>query len=610
MKPATSRCALILLPLLTLTAAAQTGFHSETYAAPGTSMMAAPFTPGAPPDLLFYGQTNAVMLNDGKGAFGAPQSISVGATQSAAIGDLNGDGKPDIAYCVAGSSGSDSVAAFINDGNGQFHQSWSVPITAACTGVAIGDENKDGHADIVVTSYVNNSGVYDNSVSTYPGDGSGDFFGTPIVQSNIDLDGTLYQGTSSPPDECNISDTVGADFTGNPIPDLVVTADCPGGPINEGTLWLAKADGNGHFTFSEITQNDFGYDGMYPQVVDANHDGRPDVALIDYQEGPHGSLAYHSALLLNQGNGVMTYNQTLYETAYAGQGTYIYAGSAADFNNDGRADSVVGLQETNQNSGVADNSVAIVEAQSGGGYSISHQWAITDTPRSIVAADFDGNGSPDIAVATQTSSGPGQLIVYLNDSSSSASCQAPSSAGAVLCDPQSGKTYASPVQISGAGTAASGSVNHLELWVDDSKIGNYPGNTVSTKISLANGSHSATLVEVDNSGNYLKSAPVSFTVGSGSGACAPPSGAGAHLCSPAVGSTVASPVRFSGAGSAGAGKVDHLELWVDGRKIGNYPGSTMTASVTLASGSHTATLVEVNTSYQATKGNPVTFTVR
>jgi hypothetical protein len=601
--------AFILLPVLTLTAAAQTGFKSQSYAAPSLQMMAANLGQSGAPDLLFYGQTNAVMLNNGQGKFGPPQYISVGETQSAAVGDLNGDGKPDIAYCVQGSSGSNSVVAFLNDGNGQFHKSWSVPIAGTCTGVAIGDENKDGKADIVVTSYVSHSGVYDNSISTYPGNGTGNAFGTPIVQSNIDLDGTLYQGSSSPPDQCDIGYAVGADFTGDKIPDLVVTANCPGGPINEGTLWLAKGDGTGHFALSEITQNDFGYDGMQPQVVDANHDGWPDVAMIDEQVGPHGSESYHSALLLNQGNGVMKYVQTLYETAYAGVGNYIFAASGADFNHDGQADSVAGLQEIPQNSGVK-NYIAIVEAKSGGGYSISQQWAIADTPRDIAAADFDNNGSPDIAVVTQSPSGsPGQLIVYLNDSSSS-TCMAPSSPGAVLCYPQPGKTYSSPVQVSGAGTAASGEVNHLELWIDGRKIGNYAGNTMSASVPLSGGSHTATLVEVDSTSHYLKSSPVSFTVGQGSAACAPPSGTGAVLCSPAGGSTVGSPVQFSGAGSAGSGKVDHLELWVDGRKIGNYPGSTMRASVALAAGQHTATLVEVNTAYQAVKSNPVTFQVR
>jgi len=56
--------------------------------------------------------------------------------------------------------------------------------------------------------------------------------------------------------------------------------------------------------------------------------------------------------------------------------------------------------------------------------------------------------------------------------------------------------------------------------------------------------------------------------------------------------------------------VDHLELWVDGNKIGNYPGATMSASVPLAAGSHSATLVEVDSSFHYAKSTPVSFTVQ
>ena len=69
----------------------------------------------------------------------------------------------------------------------------------------------------------------------------------------------------------------------------------------------------------------------------------------------------------------------------------------------------------------------------------------------------------------------------------------------------------SPVPFTGAGTGASGSVNHLELWVDGNKIGDFPGSTMSASVPLANGSHTATLVEVDSSSNFLKSTPVTFT---------------------------------------------------------------------------------------------------
>ncbi len=101
--------------------------------------------------------------------------------------------------------------------------------------------------------------------------------------------------------------------------------------------------------------------------------------------------------------------------------------------------------------------------------------------------------------------------------SSSGGCNPPSSPGAVLCTPVAGSTVTSPVQFTGAGTGASGSVNHLELWIDSTKIGDYPGNKMSASVALASGSHSATLVEVDSAGNYIKSTPDTFNVGSTSG---------------------------------------------------------------------------------------------
>ena len=56
--------------------------------------------------------------------------------------------------------------------------------------------------------------------------------------------------------------------------------------------------------------------------------------------------------------------------------------------------------------------------------------------------------------------------------------------------------------------------------------------------------------------------------------------------------------------------MDHLELWIDGQKIGNYPGAEMNASVSVAAGTHQATVVEVDSTFHYVKSNPVTFTVK
>ncbi len=92
------------------------------------------------------------------------------------------------------------------------------------------------------------------------------------------------------------------------------------------------------------------------------------------------------------------------------------------------------------------------------------------------------------------------------------SCSPPASPGAKICTPAAGQSYTSPVSVTAAGTPASGTINHMELWIDGKKINDYSGNTIKTSVSVAAGSHKITAVEVDSKGAVLKSTPVSFTV--------------------------------------------------------------------------------------------------
>jgi hypothetical protein len=97
---------------------------------------------------------------------GATYSLGVSTPRSAAIGDLNGDGHPDV---VTANSGSNDVSVLLGDGTGVFRLLGSYPSGTNPNSVAVADLNGDGHPDLVTA----NSGS--NDVSVLLGDGTGAF---------------------------------------------------------------------------------------------------------------------------------------------------------------------------------------------------------------------------------------------------------------------------------------------------------------------------------------------------------------------------------------------------------------------------------------------------
>lgn len=98
--------------------------------------------------------------------------------------------------------------------------------------------------------------------------------------------------------------------------------------------------------------------------------------------------------------------------------------------------------------------------------------------------------------------------------------------------------------------------------------------------------------------------------GSTGGSCTPPSSAGAVVCAPTSGGTYSSPVTVTAAGTGASGAVNHMELWIDGKKINDYFSNQINTSVSLASGSHALTAVEVDSTGAYLKSGIVNFTIQ
>jgi hypothetical protein len=202
------------------------------------------------------------------GQFGTPLNLPTGkVTPSVAVGDLNGDGAPDIVAAVSDASGNNgAVFVFMQNAanRGTFLAPVVYPAGAQPQSVKIADVNGDGLPDIVVA----NLG---------PGaDGKGSA-GVSILLQDSAHPGTFLAPVTYMTPPAAIDVAVG-DLNGDGKPDLVVASLQP---VPTGSISVLLQDPAHPGMFLAATSYSGLSQPLSVAIADLNHDGHPDIAVAD-----------------------------------------------------------------------------------------------------------------------------------------------------------------------------------------------------------------------------------------------------------------------------------------------------------------------------------------
>jgi FG-GAP-like repeat len=422
--------------------------------------------------------------------------------------------------------------------------------------IANGDFDGDGTLDMVTINY--------QTLSFYKGLGGGKF-ANPVNQS-------VPQG---------LGQVTVADFNGDGTLDLAIAS----GNFYSSSGVVTILLGNGNGTFTQGTNiSTSGAPGSIA-LADFNGDHIPDIAV-----GVCSTSACQTVVYLGQGNGTFTQSADL---SYGGP---VVAG---DFNADGHQD--IALVENNE---------LVMYLGNGDGTFQSPPTLSVPNAYSLVVGDFYNDRIQSLAVLTAVEDNTFfdnyvSTARYLDGTleiSSPEFIENNYSVFSIAAGDVNGD-FKDDIALTGGQKFGSGSLTYYML-------GNGDGTFQSPVSAAAYGEGESFPFVRDLNLDSRHDIGIAWTNGymvNGGGAfvlmdtnattnCAPPkaNALSVHICAPLNGQTVSSTFTFKAAGNAWDGIAKRMELWIDGKKIGQNLEDQLNVTATLASGKHQASFLAVD----------------
>ncbi len=296
------------------------------------------------------------------GSFAAKKDFATGSNpESLAIGDLDGDGKLDLAVANAGTDNVSVLRNIGSTGNIDFAPRLDFAVGDLPYSIAIGDLDGDGKPDLAIANVAS-----DNA----------------SVLRNIGSPG-------------NISFAAKRDFATGAIPYSIAMGDLDG----DGKLDLTVANtgsnnasvfrnisSSGNISFAAKQDFPIGFRPYSIVIGDLDGDGKPDLAATN--TGMTVSVVHNTST-----SGSISFAATQeFATGY-----FSYSVALGDLDGDGKVDLAVVNQSSNNVSVLRNtSSTGSITASS---FAAKQDFVTGDEPNSVAIGDLDGDGKPDLAIA-------------------------------------------------------------------------------------------------------------------------------------------------------------------------------------------------------------------